>query len=246
MFTTANESYQVYKRSDVLLMQSVCMKVPEPSTINWILYTSICNSSHTNQRSYNVPGMTDTTRDVGYYFYFVRNSFISKIETNPPSSVTVKYARTVNVKQAKSLPITCRNDHNLITGRPFDDIDHGYYYICIHETDPSVQFKIYVTEFYYDIHDRHPCYNIVIDEDGAMHKCCHFSAFSPHHECVFISANSTSPVPLKNPIAIEVSVRYDDVMKTVMIVAGVVILLLMVVLMIGCCVRIRIDPAPHQ
>ena len=244
MFTTANESYPVYKRSDVLLMQSVCMKVPEPSTINWILYTSTCDNpkpSDIKQRSYVVSGRTKPTTSVGYYFYFVHGSLISKVVTS--STVRVKYAETTNVEQATSLNPTCTNDgKDLIPGQPFEDLVHGYYYICILATDQPVTFKLYVTEYYYDIHERHLCDNTELDEDGATHKCCHFSdkqAFSLQ-ECAFLSANSSSPVPLTHPIGIEVSVRYEDVMKTVMIVAGVVILLLMVALMIGCFIRIRI------
>ena len=202
MFTTANESYPVYKKADVLFMQSVCMKVSESSTINWILYTSNCDKpkpSDIKQRSYVVSDRTTTKTPVGYYFYFVHGSLISEVT---PSTVKIKYAETTNIKRAATLSQVCANGKKeLIPNKPFEDSDHGYYYICVLATEVPVPFEYHVTEYYYDISERHICDNIDFDEDGALHKCCHFSdkeVFSPHHECVFISANSTSPVPHSN------------------------------------------------
>lgn len=234
MYTTANEAYPVYKK---LFMQSVCMKVSESSTINWVLYTSTCDkpkSSDINQRSYVVSGMTATKTTVGYYFYFIRGSFISEVT---PSTVKVKYAETTNVEEAATLAQACANSgKDLITKQPFEDIDHGYYYICISATETPVEFKLHVTEYYFDIRQRHTCDNTE-HEDGALQKCCDFS-FSFNHECVFISANSTSSVPLTSPVGVEVRMKFNDVMKTVlvMIALGAVILPLLA-LLIWCCIK---------
>ena len=222
---TKSYAFQVYSKSEVVLMKDVCMTVPQPEVTNWNLFTASCNRDvEQDTYSFTIDVNASSVQEILFYrFYMVGASYIEVID-NYYDGTNFKYQKTDSAEKASTYnKFTCAADGQTLSesGEPFEKANHpGYYVIlCIipYEDDGTYYYgcTLSVTEFYYTTAgSTNDCTDL---EHNGAERCCRFSNPSSQHNCVYLSHDPSLPDNALIPV--DVKITYADSVKTLLIVA---------------------------
>lgn len=214
MYTTLNETFQVYKNEELTLMKEVCIKDPDKN----FLFTIDNDCKHRllpEKRPPYTLNITLTSTDAtGLFFYFVKGSSITTNITTEYG--TIWYSSSKDGKDEQKLKDSCNKNLKEI----FDDFEQGYYYICIHPKKIPLILQITVMEEYYYILKKYqiPCEDTE-NRDGSEYKCCNFPRKDRYtFHCVYLSTTNTEPMAVYRPSVVQLSIQYDTATKGVQMV----------------------------
>ena len=212
---TKSDAFQVYSKSEVVLMKDVCMTVPQPEVTNWSLYTANCKRK-IKQHNHTINRTSSESETLLYRLYMVGASYIVPTEQNNVSYI--KYQKTDSAEKASTYnKFTCATKgRDLNTSRPLNFNHPGYYVILCIIPEKNVEgfdFVLNVIEHYYkETAERSNC--TVTNSKGAE-ICCSFS----QRNCVYLSPDDPRQIHHSDLIPVYVEITYADSLNKFLIVA---------------------------
>ena len=234
---TQTDAFQVYSKSEVVLMKDVCMTVPQPEVTNWTLYTASCDrkiKSHFHHFNQNSSGSEII---LFYRLYMVGASYIDSVKLESDVEFTILYQKTDSAEKARTYnQFTCAtNGQTLKLKEPFEKENHAGYYVvlCMSFTESyegvvsmNISESHYVTE-----ESTHNCTSR--ERSGAKKLLCCGDGFSnpySRHNCVYLSRDHHR-LPYSDLIPVDVIITYADSAITLLIVAMSLTVIIAVVLL---------------